>query len=114
EPAGPSGPARRPMVSLEGGGVRLGGRLALDGVSLEVGQGEIACLLGPSGAGKSTLLRVVAGLQRPTRGTVKLGGEEVAGPATFVEPERRRVGMVFQDYALFPHLTVADNVAFGL
>ncbi|MEX2049067.1 MAG: ABC transporter ATP-binding protein [Gemmatimonadota bacterium] len=95
-------------------GVRFGARLALDDVSLELGDGEIACLLGPSGSGKSTLLRVIAGLQRPTAGSVRIAGIEVAGPSTFVEPERRRVGMVFQDYALFPHLTAAANIAFSL
>ena len=87
---------------------------AIDQISLEVAEGEIVCLLGPSGSGKSTLLRVMAGIERPSAGRVLLDGVEVAGPRTFVEPERRRVGMVFQDYALFPHLTVAANVAFGL
>lgn len=101
-------------VSLENVGVRFGARVALEGVTMDVGDAEIACLLGPSGSGKSTLLRVVAGLQRPSAGRVRIGGAEVAGPTTFVEPERRRVGMVFQDYALFPHLTVAENIGFGL
>lgn len=102
------------MVSVEGVSVWFGKQTALDDVSLEIGDGEIACLLGPSGSGKSTLLRVVAGLERPSQGIVKLAGVEVASPSVFLEPEQRRVGMVFQDYALFPHLTVAANVAFGL
>jgi iron(III) transport system ATP-binding protein len=103
-----------PMVSVEGVSVWFGRQSALDDVSLEIGTGEIACLLGPSGSGKSTLLRVIAGLERPSRGSVRLAGVEVASPGTFVEPEQRRVGMVFQDYALFPHLTAGANVAFGL
>jgi iron(III) transport system ATP-binding protein len=93
---------------------RYGERSALESVSLEIAAGEILCLLGPSGSGKSTLLRLVAGLERPSAGRVILDGVEVAGPRTFVEPERRRVGMVFQDYALFPHLTVAQNIGFGV
>ena len=93
---------------------RYGPILAVDSVSLEVAEGEILCLLGPSGSGKSTLLRLIAGIERPVSGRVLLDGVEVAGPGTFVEPEERRVGMVFQDYALFPHLTVAANVAFGV
>jgi iron(III) transport system ATP-binding protein len=87
---------------------------AVDGMSLDVVPGEIVALLGPSGCGKTTFLRLVAGFERPDSGTVLLAGAEVAGPGCFVPPERRRIGMVFQDYALFPHLSVADNVAFGL
>jgi iron(III) transport system ATP-binding protein len=74
----------------------------------------VLCLLGPSGSGKSTLLRLIAGIERPSSGRIVIDGREVAGPGTFVEPEQRHVGMVFQDYALFPHLTVAQNVAFGV
>jgi iron(III) transport system ATP-binding protein len=104
-------------VALEGVSHRYGRFLALDRVSLTVGAGEIMCLLGPSGSGKSTLLRLVAGIERPSAGRIVLDGVEVAGPQApggFVEPERRRAGLVFQDYALFPHLTVAENIAFGL
>jgi iron(III) transport system ATP-binding protein len=104
---------RPPAVELAGVKVRFGDIVALD-VSLTVADGEIVGLLGPSGSGKSTLLRVVAGVTRPDDGTVRLGGIEVAGPGTFIEPERRLVGMVFQDYALFPHLTIAANIGFGL
>lgn len=88
--------------------------VALDGVSIGAARGEIVCLLGHSGCGKTTLLRIAAGLERPTAGRVLLDGREVTGPATFVPPEKRGVGLMFQDYALFPHLSIADNVAFGL
>jgi iron(III) transport system ATP-binding protein len=106
--------AQGAMVTIDGVSVRFGRTIALDTVSLAVGRGEILCLLGPSGSGKSTLLRVVAGLERPVEGRVWLDGIEVDSPGSHVEPEQRRVGMVFQDYALFPHLTVAQNVGFGL
>ena len=102
------------MLSLANLTLRYGGHAALDDVSLEVVEGEILCLLGPSGSGKSSLLRIIAGVERPSAGRVLLNGAEVAGPRTFVDAEDRRVGMVFQDYALFPHLTVAANVGFGL
>ena len=87
-----------------------GGRSAVSEVTLEVAAGEVLAVVGPSGSGKSTLLRLVAGLLRPTGGSVRLGGEDVTG----LSPERRRGGMVFQGYALFPHLSVFDNVAYGL
>jgi len=91
-----------------------GGREVLRGVDLAVGPGEILCILGPSGDGKTTLLRLVAGLEPLQAGRIELGGEVVAEPGREVPPEERHVGFVFQDYALFPHLTVAENVAFGL
>ena len=87
---------------------------ALDGVSLTVAPGEIVCLLGHSGCGKTTLLRVAAGVENPSEGRVLLDGIEVSGPKTLLPPERRGTGLMFQDYALFPHLTVVENVAFGL
>jgi iron(III) transport system ATP-binding protein len=102
------------MVVVDGVTLAFDGIAAVDDVSLDVQAGEIVSLLGPSGSGKSTLLRIVAGLARPQRGRVHLDGREVTGPGVFVEPEQRRVGMIFQDYALFPNLTVAANVAFGL
>jgi iron(III) transport system ATP-binding protein len=86
---------------------------AVDDVTLEVRTGEIFGVLGPSGCGKTTLLRLIAGFERPQTGAVTVGGTRVAGDGTWVPPERRRIGMVFQDYALFPHLTVERNVAFG-
>jgi iron(III) transport system ATP-binding protein len=103
-----------PMVALEDVRAEFRPIVALAGITLDVRPGEVLALLGASGSGKSTLLRVVAGVERPTSGRVRLEGREVAGPGVFVEPEARQVGMVFQDYALFPHLTVARNVAFGL
>jgi iron(III) transport system ATP-binding protein len=95
---------------------RFGAAVALDGLDLCVGDGEVVALLGPSGSGKTTALRLVAGFDRPDAGRVSLGGRTVADPArgVWVPPERRGVGMVFQDLALFPHLTVAGNVGFGL
>ena len=93
---------------------RYGDTLALDRVTLDIEPSEILCLLGPSGCGKSTLLRVAAGVERPSSGRILLDGQEVAGPGRFVPPEKRGVGLMFQDFALFPHLTILDNVAFGL
>ncbi len=87
---------------------------AVADVSFTVERGETLVLLGPSGCGKTTLLRILAGLEVPDSGTITLDGEVLSGGGTFVPAERRRVGMVFQDWALFPHLTVAENVAFGV
>jgi iron(III) transport system ATP-binding protein len=87
---------------------------AVHDLSLSVNEGEIVALLGPSGCGKTTTLRLIAGFEAPDAGTVRLRGEVVSGEGRLVPPEGRGVGIVFQDYALFPHLTVYDNVAFGL
>jgi iron(III) transport system ATP-binding protein len=92
----------------------IDGNPILKDLSFEIKAGEIACLLGPSGCGKTTLLRIAAGIQRATAGRVLIDGDEVDGPSQFIQPERRNVGLVFQDFALFPHLTVLQNVAFGL
>ncbi|MDE8755074.1 ABC transporter ATP-binding protein [Pectobacterium polaris] len=86
----------------------------LNGFSMEVAAGELACLLGASGCGKTTALRAIAGFEHLTQGTIHVGGRCVAGPDAHLPPEQRNVGMVFQDYALFPHLTAAQNIAFGL
>lgn len=86
---------------------------AVAGATLRVERGQLVALLGPSGSGKTTLLRVIAGFEAPDVGAVWIGGRAVVGDGVWVEPERRRIGMVFQDGALFPHLTVAGNVGFG-
>src|SRR5438477_12058360 len=88
----------------------FGGFHALDGVSASVERGKLTALLGPSGGGKSTLLRIVAGLEEPDRGRVYIDGQDM----TRVPSRRRGVGFVFQHYAAFPHMTVRENVAFGL
>jgi iron(III) transport system ATP-binding protein len=105
-----------PLLSLDAVTLRYvsGGTAAVDGLSLAVEPGEVVALLGPSGCGKTTTLRLVAGFERPAGGTITLDGRQLAGPGGFVPPEQRGVGLVFQDYALFPHLSVLDNVAFGL
>ena len=84
------------------------------GISLTAEPGEVLCLLGPSGSGKTTLLRIAAGIEAQTSGRVLLNDREIAGPAVFLPPERRGVGLMFQDFALFPHMSVLDNVRFGL
>ena len=86
----------------------------LDQLSFHVNEGEIACLLGPSGCGKTTALRAIAGFQPLTRGKILLGDTLLSSPQHSIEPEQRQLGMVFQDYALFPHLSVRDNIAFGI
>jgi iron(III) transport system ATP-binding protein len=93
---------------------RYGRMVAASALDLAASPGELVTLIGPSGCGKSTTLRLVAGLERPDEGTIRIAGDVVADRRHFVAPERRRVGLVFQDHALFPHLTVAQNVAFGL
>lgn len=98
------------MLVVEDVSVHFGGKAALDGVSLEVGPGEIVALLGPSGSGKSTLLRAIAGLETIESGRIAFNGQDLAG----VPVHERGFGLMFQSYALFPHLSVADNVAFGL
>lgn len=87
---------------------------AVSDVKLTLSQGDLLCLLGPSGCGKTTLLRLIAGFEHPQAGTIDINGQRVAGSGRWLPPEQRGIGMVFQDYALFPHLTVAKNIAFGL
>ena len=102
------------QLTFEGVERRYGDMLALAGIDLDIAPAEIVCLLGPSGCGKTTLLRVAAGIEKPSGGRVLINGREIAGPTRFVPPEDRGVGLMFQDFALFPHLTVLGNVAFGL
>src|SRR5947208_4382089 len=97
-------------VRLEGVTKRFGDVTAVDGVDLEVRQGEFFSMLGPSGSGKTTCLRMIAGFEAPTEGRIYLGGRDVSGEP----PYERDVNTVFQDYALFPHMSVQDNVAYGL
>jgi iron(III) transport system ATP-binding protein len=101
-------------VRLAGVRKAFGSVRAVSDVTLAIARGELVSVLGPSGCGKTTLLRLIAGFERPDSGTIVVGEDEVSGPSRFVAPERRRVGMVFQDYALFPHLSVEANVSFGL
>ncbi|MDQ2641760.1 MAG: ABC transporter ATP-binding protein [Pseudomonadota bacterium] len=93
---------------------RYGALAALRAVSFHAAPGEILCLLGSSGCGKSTLLRLIAGLEMPDGGSIRMDGMALSDAQTFVPPEQRGIGLVFQDYALFPHLSLLDNVAFGL
>ena len=101
-------------IHLRGLRQRFGEQTVLDGIGLDVPAGTTLALLGPSGCGKSTLLKLLAGLLRPDEGCVMFGGETVADPSHCVPPEARDLGMVFQDYALWPHMTVAGNVSFPL
>jgi iron(III) transport system ATP-binding protein len=102
------------VLEARGLGKRFGSVRAVEGFDLVVREGETCALLGPSGCGKTTALRLVAGLERPDEGLVRIRDRVVAGPGAWVPPEARRVGLVFQDWALFPHLDVRANVAFGL
>jgi iron(III) transport system ATP-binding protein len=110
--------AAPPALRVRGLHKRFGDHEVLRGLDLDAAHGEFLALLGPSGCGKTTALRLIAGFERPERGTIEIGGELVADAeeptGRWTPPEGRRVGMVFQDYALFPHLSVARNVAFGL
>ena len=103
-----------PRLALQDVSKAFDGAPAVEGVTLEVAPGELLCLLGPSGCGKSTLLRIAAGVERQDAGRVLIEGREVSGPRRHAPPEARGVGLMFQDFALFPHLTVEKNIAFGL
>jgi len=110
----PAVPAPAPVVEVRGLTVRYGDRVAVDGVDLAVAGGGVTALLGPSGCGKTSLLRAIAGFEAPAAGEVAIAGRVVAGPGRWLPPEKRRVAMVFQEGALFPHLTVRGNVLYGL
>ncbi|ERH03435.1 MAG: ABC-type spermidine/putrescine transport system, ATPase component, partial [Halorubrum sp. J07HR59] len=108
------GEADETILTLDGVTKQFQQEVAIDEVSLSVADGELLTLLGPSGCGKTTLLRMIAGLEAPTTGQIQIGDEIAASSDSFVRPENRDVGLVFQDFALFPHLTVRENIAFGL
>jgi iron(III) transport system ATP-binding protein len=103
-----------PLISVEGVHVSFGDTKALTNLTLDVPAGGLLALVGPSGCGKTTALRVIAGFQDVDAGSVSIRGRQVLGPNVNVAPEKRNVGMVFQDYALFPHISVAENVGYGV
>lgn len=103
-----------PVISLRSAQVRFGDKTAIDDFSLDVDYGSLVALVGPSGCGKTTVLRAIAGFEPLTSGSVSIRGTTVSGDGAMVPPERRRVGMVFQDFALFPHISVAENVGYGV
>ena len=94
--------------------INFGQNQVIKNLSMDLYSGEILSILGPSGCGKTTLLRIIAGLENPTQGMINLDGEEIFGPRNNVEPYKRNIGMIFQDYALFPHLSVEKNILFGI
>lgn len=105
---------RPPALSVRSVSKRHGEALTVDRAALELHPGRISCLLGPSGCGKSTLMRIIAGLETADEGEIEAGGRLLEGPSINVPPEERRIGLVFQDFALFPHLDALANVTFGL
>ncbi|WP_338439521.1 ABC transporter ATP-binding protein [uncultured Aquabacterium sp.] len=110
-PAPPQGP---PWLVVQDLALRYGHKAIVDSLSFSLPRGAIACLLGPSGCGKTSVLRAIAGFEPITAGRITLDARLLSEPARVLPPEQRRIGMVFQDYALFPHLTVAQNIGFGL
>lgn len=104
----------KPLISLEDVAVHYGEIAAVNAFSLDVAEGTLVALVGPSGCGKTTVLRAIAGFEKPTRGTITIRGSVVTNANTMVAPEHRNVGMVFQDFALFPHISVAENVGYGV
>ncbi|AKR55614.1 ABC transporter ATP-binding protein [Youhaiella tibetensis] len=113
-PRGTAGVSFAAGIAFDAVDVRLGGRAVLDKFTLTLTPGEVVCLLGESGSGKSTVLRVAAGIQPIQGGVVRINNEVVSSPTIQVPPDRRGIGLMFQDFALFPHLSVLHNVTFGL
>ena len=103
-----------PDVKISGLTKRFGETTAVLEMNLHVEEGSLTTFLGPSGCGKTTTLRMIAGLETPTSGSITIGGEVVCGDGTFIQPERRQIGMVFQSYAIWPHMNVFNNVAYPL
>jgi iron(III) transport system ATP-binding protein len=102
------------LLEVENLGHAYGGHVVVRELSFSLPRGAIGCLLGPSGGGKTTVLRAIAGFEAPQRGAIRISGRVVSDAGVMLPPEKRRIGMVFQDYALFPHLAVGENIAFGL
>ncbi|MDZ4263573.1 MAG: ABC transporter ATP-binding protein, partial [Pseudomonadota bacterium] len=104
----------KPLLTLNNISQRYGATVVVDGLSLTLERGRIGCLLGPSGCGKTTVLRCIAGFEEISGGEIMLNDAVVSSTQLHLPPEQRRIGMVFQDYALFPHLTAEQNIGFGL
>src|SRR5512132_1013039 len=102
------------VVSIRGLSKQFADAAAIDDLDLEIGDGEFVSLLGPSGCGKTTTLRLLAGFLQPDAGEIRVGGDVVSSRSLVVPPERRQMSMIFQSYAIWPHMTVAQNVAYGL
>src|SRR5215469_11720691 len=115
--AAASGGFRRKRVAsveLRGLTKRYGAAAVVDNISLTIEHGHLVCLLGPSGCGKTTTLRLIAGFVEPSEGEIRVGEKLISSPAQTVPPERRNMSMIFQSYALWPHMTVAENIVYGL
>src|SRR5438067_4863102 len=108
------GGLRLASVELRGLTKRFGSHAAVDNVSLRIDHGQLVCLLGPSGCGKTTTLRLIAGFLEPDAGEIRAGGRRISAPGQTVAPERRNMSMIFQSYALWPRMTVFEDVAYGL
>ena len=101
-------------LELSGLAKRFGSTVVVDNFTMSLGQGEFVSLLGPSGCGKTTTLRMIAGFLAPSAGLIRLDGKEISSPESVMAPETRGMSMIFQSYAIWPHMTVGENVAFGL
>lgn len=107
-------PQSAPRLEVRNLTRHFGDKTVVDEVSFAVAPGQVTCLLGPSGCGKSTTLRMIAGVETQSTGEIYVDGQMICGPGRFVAPDKRRIGLIFQDFALFPHLNVTENIAFGL